>query len=62
MVCVHVCEYVSGLCLKASLLRGLTSAILRHIDQHRPSITDIDSLSSVDELAQIAALATVNKN
>lgn len=40
---------------QANVLRSLTDAVLGHIDRRRLAITDINSLSVDDELAQIAA-------
>lgn len=47
---------------QANVLRSLTDAVLRHIDRRRLAVTDIDSLSVNDELAQIAAETVVVAN
>jgi len=55
--CLCVCMY---LYVQALLLRSLTDAVLHHFDQHHLHVTDVDSLSTDDELGQIAAKAMVN--
>jgi len=41
------------------LLRSLTDAVLHHLEHHRLHVIDIDSLTSTDELSEIAAKAMV---
>jgi len=57
---MHKCMCASA-CLygQAVLLRSLSDAVLRHIDQHRLHVTDVNSLSSCEALRQLAAKATV---
>jgi len=58
---IYTSAELSYVCIKVRLLRSLTDAVLCHTHRHRLAVTDIESLSSVAELSQIASEATVNQ-
>ena len=43
------------------MLQSLTDGVLHHLDLHRLHVTDVNSLSAVDQLAELAAKTTVTE-